>query len=245
MVRGLYSSAAGMTTQYKKIDMIGNNISNESTAGYKENSVSLTDFGRELAIRTTDGEGVGTMPLCVVLGKESTDLSGGTLKSTGISTDLAVAGAGFFAVESPNGGGVKYTRSGDFSVDAQGFLALPTGERLLSQAGTALRVGGSNFRISTDGTVRLTNGTASKTAVYTSANPNNIAKRKDGFFNITRPTVAAGQIKQGFLEDSNTDIITNMTEMMSSTREFQACQQAFEVSGAALDKLVTQVGAVK
>lgn len=245
MVRGLYSSAAGMTTQYKKIDVIGNNISNVSTAGYKESSMSLTDFGQELAVRTTDGERVGTMPLCVVLGKESTDLSGGTLKSTGISTDLAVSGAGFFAVASPNGGGVKYTRSGDFSVDAGGYLALPTGERLLSQDGTALRVGGNNFRISSDGTVKLLNGTTGKVDLYTSANTNNIAKRKDGFFNITGAMAATGQINQGYLEDSNTNIITNMTEMMSSTRVFQACQQAFEVSSSALDKLVTQVGSVK
>jgi flagellar basal-body rod protein FlgF len=245
MVRGLYSSAAGMTTQYKKIDVIGNNMSNVSTSGYKESSISLTDFGQELATRSTDGKQVGTMPLCVVLGKESTDFSDGTLKSTNISTDLAVTGTGFFAVESPTGGGVKYTRSGDFSVDSQGYLALSTGERLLSQDGTALHVGSNNFSISSDGTVKLANGSTAKVALYTSANTNNIAKRKDGFYNITGATVATGQINQGYLEDSNTDVITNMTEMMSSTRTFQACQQAFEVSGETLDKLISQVGSLK
>jgi flagellar basal-body rod protein FlgG len=245
MVRGLYDSAAGMITQYKKIDVIGNNISNMNTSGFKENSVTLTDFGQELATRSTDGEKVGTMPYCVVLGKEHTDYSEGTLKSTDLNTDLAVSGSGFFAVESPSGGGVKYTRSGDFTVDSQGSLALSTGERLLSQNGKALYVGSSNFNVSSDGTVTLANGSTNKISLYTTASTNNIAKRNDGFYNITGAVKATGEIKQGWLEGSNTDTIENMTEMMSSTRTFQSCQQAYKISGEALEKLVTQVGAMK
>lgn len=245
MVRGIYTAAAGMITQSKKIDVLGNNVSNVNTNGYKQNGITLADFGKELATRTDDNTQVGTMPLCVVLGKESSDLSDGTLKSTGISTDLAVTGTGLFAVESPNGGGVKYTRSGDFSVDAQGYLALPTGERLLSQKGTALHVGGNNFSISSDGTVALADGTANKVNVYTSASTQNIAKRKDGFFDMTGATASTGQIKQGWLEDSNTDVVENMTGLMEASRSFQGCQQAFQVTLQTLDKLVTQIGSLK
>lgn len=244
MVRGLYSSAAGMTTQYKKIDVLSNNISNVSTTGFKENDITLSIFGEELATRTDDNTDVGTMPLCVVLGQETTNLTGGTLKSTGISTDLAVTGAGFFAVESADGG-VKYTRGGDFSVDAQGYLALPSGERLLSQNGTALYVGGSNFTVSSDGTVTLPDGTADKIDIYTSADTQNITKRADGLFDITDAAAADGEIKQGWLEDSNTDIIKNMTGLMETTRSFQGCQQSFQVSLETLDKLVTQIGTLK
>lgn len=245
MVRGIYSSAAGMITQYKKIDVLGNNIANVNTSGFKQNSITLADFGQELAIRTDDNTQVGSMPVCVVLGTENTDLSGGTLKSTGISTDLAVNGTGLFAVESQNSTDIKYTRSGAFSVDAQGFLALPTGERLLSQNGTALYVGGSNFSISSDGTVKLANGQTNKVDLYSSANTQNITKRKDGFFNITGATAANGEINQGWLENSNTDVIENMTGLMEATRSFQGCQQAFQVSDSMLDKLVTQIGNIK
>lgn len=245
MVRGIYSSAAGMITQSKKIDVLGNNISNVDTTGFKENNITLSDFGQEIATRTDDNTQVGTMPLCVVLGQESTDFSDGTLKSTGINTDLAISGNGLFAVTSPNGGGVKYTRGGDFSVDAQGYLALPSGERLLSQNGTALKVGSSNFNISSDGTVTLANGSTEKVNVYTAASVQNISKRKDGFYNITGATVANGQIKQGWLEDSNTDVVDDMTGLMESTRSFQGCQQAFQVSLQTLDKLVTQIGSLK
>lgn len=245
MVRGLYSAAAGMITQYKKIDVVGNNISNVNTSGYKENSIALTDFGTELARRSTDDQQVGTMPYCVVLGNESTDFTQGSLKSTGINTDLAIEGNGFFAVEAPSGGGVKYTRGGDFTVDGQGYLALPTGERLLSSDGTPLQVGGTNFSVAADGTVTRSNGSTAKLGLFSTADQNAIAKRTDGFYSITGATAVTGQIKQGWLEQSNTDVVENMTEMMSSTRSFQSCQQAFKISGDTIDKLVNEVGSIK
>lgn len=244
MVRGIYSSAAGMETQYKRIDVLGNNISNIDTPGFKENDMTFTDFGQELATRTTDGTEVGTMPYCVVLGGETTDLTDGALKNTGISTDFAVDGNGFFAVQTPTG--VAYTRGGDFTVDAQGFLALSNGERLLGQNGQPLNVGGNNFSVAENGAVTLQNGQAGGTiAVYTSQNAQNITKRADGLFNITGAVAANGAVKQGWLEDSNTDAAVNMTDMMEATRTFQGCQQAFDVDDSTLNQLVTQVGSLK
>jgi flagellar basal-body rod protein FlgF len=245
MVRGIYSAAAGMITQYKKIDVLGNNISNVNTTGFKQSDISFSDFGQELAVCSDDGKQIGSMPLCVVLGQESNDLTPGALKSTAINTDLAIDGTGFFAVRTPNSADTKYTRAGDFIVDPQGCLSLPNGEQLLSQNGTPLYVGDNNFKVNTDGTVTLSNGTTNKIDMYTSAN---VTKRKDGFFNL--PGAAAvppanGQIKQGWIEDSNTDVIKNMTEMMAATRSFQGSQQAFQISSEALDKLVSSIGSIK
>lgn len=245
MIRGIYNAAAGMITQYKKIDVLGNNTANVNTTGYKESNITLSDFGMELARRTSDGKDVGEMPLCVVLDRETTNVAQGGLTSTTLTTDLAVDGDGFFAVRSPAGGDVKYTRAGNFSVDAQGFLALPTGDRLLNQNGAPVYVGGDKFTVETDGTVRLPNGETDKINLYTSVSAQNINKRKDGFFNIDAVQPANGTIKQGWLENSNTDIINNTVEMMAATRTFQGCQQAFQVSAQTLDKLVTQVGSLK
>ncbi|HEX2937547.1 MAG TPA: flagellar hook-basal body complex protein [Ruminiclostridium sp.] len=245
MVRGIYNAAAGMITQYKKIDVLGNNTANVNTVGYKESNITLSDFGAELTRRTSDNQEIGNMPLCVILDRETSNLTQGSLKNTGISTDLAVDGNGFFAVQAPGGGQVKYTRGGDFSVDAQGYLALPTGDRLLGQNGTPVYVGGNNFSVGSDGTIKLPNGTTNKINIYTSASIQNINKRKDGFFDITGAVAANGQIKQGWLEDSNTDVINNTIDMMAATRTFQGCQQAYQISSQALDKLVTQVGSIK
>lgn len=245
MLRGIYNAAAGMITQYKKIDVLGNNTANVNTAGYKESNVTLSEFGQELARRTTDNQNVGEMSLCVVLDRETTNLAQGVLENTGISTDLAVDGDGFFPVQAPGGGDVKYTRSGNFSVDAQGFLALPTGDRLLGQNGQAIYVGGNNFTVDADGTVRLPNGPVGRIVLYTSDNAQNVNKIRDGFFNIDGAVVANGIIKQGWIEDSNTDTVNNIVEMMAATRAFQGCQKAYQIDSQALDKLVTQVGTLK
>lgn len=242
MVRGVYAAAAGMTTQYKKIDVMGNNIANVNTAGYKQNELSLKTFGDELAARTDDNTKVGTIPLCVVLGEESTDLSDGTQVSTSLNTDLAINGNGYFAVRD-GAGAVKYTRSGNFSVDNQGFLILPSGEQLLGANNQPINVGTQNFSVSLDGTVLRQDGTTTRIPLFGADNAN-IAKRRDGFFDVTGATQANGTIRQGWLENSNTDVIENMTGLMKAQRAFQGNQQAMQVTLQTMDRLVTDVGKV-
>lgn len=244
MLRGIYSAAAGMTTQYKAINVLGNNTANVNTTGYKQSSVSLTDFGEELAKRTSDGAEVGIMPYCVVLDKETTDLTQGDFQSTGINTDIAIDGSGFFAVRSTTGE-LKYTRAGDFTVDAQGFLALPTGDRLLSSNGAEINVGDDNFDVSYGGTITRSDGTTANIGIFTSANQQNITKRKDGFFDINGAVGTTAVTRQGWLENSNTDVVKNTVGMMAATRNFQGCQQAYETLAETLDKLVTQIGSIK
>lgn len=250
MVRGIYSSASGMISEYKQIDVLGNNTANVDTAGFKADNLSVTTFGDEITKRMQDNVTLGDMPEGVTIGSESTDLSSGAYQQTNISTDLAINGNGFFAVESPSGGGVKYTRDGEFSVDSQGFLALPTGERLLDANGQQMNVGGDQISVAPDGTVTTATGAKEKIDIYDTQNDKqNVVKRTDGFFNITGATpvaqTAVGSIKQGYIEESNTDMVSNMTQMMEATRVFQGCQQAFQVSDDTLDKLVTEVGTLK
>lgn len=244
MIRGIFSSAAGMISQYKRIDVLGNNIANVNTPGFKDNDLAFTTFGEEIVSRMADDKNVGNLQY-VTLNGETTDFSSGTFKQTGLSSDIAINGNGFFAVQ--GAGGVKYTRDGEFSVDAQGFLALPTGERLLGANGTPLQVGTDKFSVAMDGTVTTATGNVGKIDVYMprNATAQNIVKRNDGFFNINGAVQANGSFRQGWLEDSNTDIVGNMTEMMESTRAFQGCQQAFQVSNDALEKTVTQIGSIK
>lgn len=250
MVRGIFSAATGMITQYEQINVLGNNTANVNTPGFKADDLSFSTFGDEITSRMMDNVPVGTISKGVTVSGEGTDLSSGSYEGTDISTDLAISGNGFFAVQSPSGGGVKYTRDGEFSVDSQGFLALPTGERLLGVNGQPLNVGGSQFSVAKDGTVTTATGATAKIDIYDTQNEKqNVLKRTDGFFDINGATpvtqTATGSIMQGYLEDSNTDIVTNMTQMMEATRAFQGCQQAFQVSDDALDKLVTQVGTLK
>jgi len=246
MLRGMYSAATGMITQYKKIDVLGNNVSNISTDGFKRDELSLKSFDEEVATRMTDNVSISTISDGVAVNSVSTDFTQGPMSQTGRDTDLAISGDGFFAVEATaNGGGVKYTRDGNFSVDANGYLALASGERLLGSDGNPIKVGADTFDTTVDGTVTQSGVNLGKIQIYSSQNTNGITKRTDGFFDVASTTAANGSIKQGYLESSNVDAVSEMTGMMQSSRSFQACQQAFQVNSDTLDRLINQVGSMK
>jgi flagellar basal-body rod protein FlgG len=235
-----------MITQYKKIDVLGNNISNINTDGFKRDDLSLKSFDEEITTRMTDDVPVGSLSDGVAVDIVSTDYTQGAMEQTGRNTDLGISGDGFFAVEaSPGGGGVKYTRDGNFSVDPGGFLALSSGERLLDSNGSPVKVSGDSFTAASDGTLTVGGVNIGSISLYGPAGPNGIAKRTDGFFDITAPTVSNGKIMQGFIEGSNVDAVDEMTGMMQATRSFQSCQQAFQVNSDTLDRLINQVGSLK
>ncbi len=135
MMRCLYSGVSGLTVHQTKMDVIGNNISNVNTVGYKSSSVSFSDVlsqtmsGASAANEET-GSG-GTNPMQVGLGvgisAVSTNMTQGSLQSTGNETDLAIEGNGFFIVQGAGSDAYQFTRAGDFTVDASGNLVTSDG----------------------------------------------------------------------------------------------------------------------
>lgn len=242
MVRGAYASASGMITKYKQIDVTGNNISNINTAGFKKDSLSAIPFGTQLLYNTADGQNVGTVAEGTVPGTVTSDLSEGTAEKTGLPTDLAILSDGFFAVQGLNG--VRYTRSGSFTVDAGGYLSLATGQRLLGQNGP-VRVGNDDFQVTADGTVMQNGKATDKILLYNSTTPQGAQKQADGFFTLTGAAAAAGKIQQGYLEGSNVNLVEEMTKLMASSRSYQTCQQAFKISDQSVQLAVEQVGSLK
>lgn len=243
MIRGLYSSATAMIANSKKLDTIGNNIANAQTPGFKKEVQNITNFEQELAFRMQDHQSVGDIVYGVAPERTVTMGDEGPIDNTGLNTDMAIIGNGFFAVN--KGNGVRYTRNGNFSVNAAGYLALPTGEVLQGQNGP-VKVDESNFKVLSDGTVFSDGSAVNKIELYGSQLQGAVTKGTDGFFNITGAApVANGKIQQGSLEDSNVDTIDEITGMMSTSRSFQSCQQAYKVSDQALSQAISQVGSLK
>ncbi|TDX51926.1 flagellar hook protein FlgE [Orenia marismortui] len=126
MLTSLYSGISGLKAHTKKLDVIGNNIANVNTTGFKSSSVNFTTMLNQTikgATSAQDGRG-GTNPqqvgLGVTIGSIDQNMSGGSLQSTGVTTDLAIEGDGFFVLE--NGGSSLYTRSGATTFDEDGNL---------------------------------------------------------------------------------------------------------------------------
>ena len=129
MMRSLYSGVSGMQNHQTRLDVIGNNVSNVNTTGFKRGRVNFQDMiSQQLtgAAKPTEEVG-GVNPKEVGLGMTvasiDTLFTQGNLQSTGVSTDIAIQGNGFFVLK--NGQETFYTRAGTFGVDSEGTLVNP------------------------------------------------------------------------------------------------------------------------
>ena len=120
---------SGLTAESTALSAIANNLSNQNTTGYKDTSVLFSDLfyqnlgttGSGDPIQVGAGTEVGSMPAL---------FTQGSISATGVPTDVAIQGNGFFAVQNANGV-IDYTRAGDFSTDENNFLVTSSGQQVL------------------------------------------------------------------------------------------------------------------
>ena len=129
MMRSLYSGVSGMQNHQTRMDVLGNNIANVNTTGFKRGRVNFQDLLSQQmsgAARPTDELG-GVNPkevgLCMNVASIDTIHTQGSLQTTGIQTDIAIQGNGFFVMKS--GEKTYFTRAGTFGVDSEGTLVNP------------------------------------------------------------------------------------------------------------------------
>lgn len=129
----LTSGVSAMRSFTKALEVIGNNISNVNTTAFKSSTVSFSDsFSNTLKASSASATQVGTG---VQISKIDTNFTQGSLSTTGVTTDLAISGSGFFLVKDPVSGTTYATRCGDFSVDDEGYLVTADGYRVQGATG--------------------------------------------------------------------------------------------------------------
>lgn len=130
----LYTSLTGLSSNQRLLDVTGNNIANGSTVGFKSSDVSfestiVQNLGSASAPTSSLG---GTNPTQIGLGTQvsavTRDFSSGSLQPTGVNTNMAIQGAGFFIVN--QSGNQRYTRAGNFSLDSNYNLVMPDGSQV-------------------------------------------------------------------------------------------------------------------
>ncbi len=153
MLGSLNSGVSGIQNFQQQMDVIGNNIANVNTTGYKSARVDFADaFSRTLRDSTAGNGTVGGRPSIqigtgVTTASIQNNYTQGTTVQTGVATDLSIAGQGFFVVRDSASGETFLTRSGDFQVDDSGYLVT---------AGSGLRVQGySDTGLGSIGDIRI------------------------------------------------------------------------------------------
>lgn len=126
----MYTAVSALKAQQTKLDVVGNNLANVNTVGYKGQTVSFSDLLSQTISSATAANGAankgGTnaqqVGLGVGLAAVTTNMETGSTQATGVTTDLSIGGSGFFIVEGETSGTYLYTRAGNFGVDASGNL---------------------------------------------------------------------------------------------------------------------------
>jgi flagellar basal-body rod protein FlgG len=228
VLEGLYTAAAGMAAQERRLDAVSNDIANVNTAGYKKVRVGFRDL-----IYQTDGPtGVrtGAGAALTELGRGAEQ---GSLQQTGNPFDVAIQGPGYFQVRRADGQTVL-TRNGSFSVDGRGRLTNSNGELMVPGITVPAGADPSKVSIASDGTVTSGARRIGQIQVFNVPAPNGLAPAGD---NNYLPTAASGAVRriarptitQGTLEGSNVDLADSMVDMMDSQRSYQMASKAIQM----------------
>jgi len=263
MQTGYYSSAAGMVTQFNRLNTISNNLANVNTNGYKEDDLIVGDFMRlyqqkrdELPNEDNTKEAAKflnrTMVRAPQVVDEYTDFSVGNLEKTSNALDVALSREDlFFAVETP--AGIRFTRDGSFSLDDEGKLVTKEGYTVLgddymqSKDGISFSTTDSVITIDKNGQIN-TNvpGSATFTVkkklfIATIDNLKYLQKEGDNLYKLDdmsrmEMNEESGAVKQGFLEKSNVNAVKMMTQLIETNRLMGMYQKAMETQMNEMNK---------
>jgi|SRR5690625_3330021 len=259
MLRSMYAGISGMKNFQTKLDVIGNNIANVNTAGFKKGRVTFQDMMSQTtsgAQGSTDTRG-GINPIQVGLGSQLGSIDNvhtqGFSETTNIPLDLQLEGDGMFVLQADNAS--YYTRAGNFYLDEDGFIVNPDGYYLLDIDNSPIEIpeDAKSYSIQTDGTVNYVNENndrveSGQIGVASFSNPSGLEKAGSnlfltspnaGFIDVFAPeTEGTASIVSGALEMSNVDLAEEFTEMIVSQRGFQANTRIISTSDEILQELV-------
>lgn len=261
--KGIYTALSGAVAQNQRLDNIANNLANVNTPGFKKDQTVFREY-LSANEKLPEVLQVPRVPASIesfydmqaadrgyaeAIGSHS-DFSQGTLLNTGNNLDLAIEGEGFLEVLTPQG--VRYSRSGNLRVDAQGVLVNQSGFPVLkSGAGgpsqRVFNIKDSNLTISYSGDLYERDENLGKISVVAFAEKDALVKEGNSLYtlrsNFTGSPVAAREYKlhQGFLESSNVNIVQEMTDMIAANRIFETNQKAIKAFDQMDEKLYNEV----
>ncbi|MGM0471955.1 MAG: flagellar basal-body rod protein FlgF [Bacillota bacterium] len=244
MLRGLYTAASGMNAGQLRTNIISNNLANVNTTGYKKDQVVNKSFSEMLMKRLPDNQTIGTAGAGVEVAETATDLSAGGLRNTENPLDWSINGEGFFAVQT--GDGIRYTRSGNFTLNQAGQVVTQNGNFVLGENGPLQIADNGNLKVDNQNNLVVDGQIVDQIQVVTFNDNEGLVKEGDNLYRATAEAgeefAAPSQVNQGYLEQSNVNVVSSMTNMIEATRYYEANQRIAKTYDESLNKTVNSVG---
>ncbi len=215
---------------WKQMEIVSNNMANMNTSGFKAQDAMFSSY----IAQTTNAEGIGKAPVYFTQDFAAyKDFSEGMMSETGNAFDLAISGDAFFAIDTADG--EKYTRKGQFHLDANGMLVDHNSNPILSEGGTPFffAPGEKEIVIAEDGEISTENGTIGRVKLIKFEDNQKLLKIGDTMFeNIDGNQIMAAngdaKIHQGVVEKSNVNSINEMTKLINVQRSYEFVQQMID-----------------
>lgn len=225
MENSIYIGASRSAVLQTQMDMVANNVANMSTPGYRAQNLLFKEF-----VEKPKGQ---VFPYSMVLdvGQYESDRPG-PLQTTGAPLDVALQGPGFFGVSTP--AGIRYTRAGNFSINAKGEIVTSTGLPVASSGGSAITVpsDAKEIKIDEKGAVSTENGIVGQLQVAEFANTQELVQEGNGLYRADSPPLpgANTRVMQGMIEGSNVQGVLEVTRMIGILRDYQSLQRLMQNS---------------
>jgi flagellar basal-body rod protein FlgG len=257
-MRALDIAATGMQAQQTNVEVISNNLANMTTTGFKRQRAEFQDLIyqnlRRVGSNSSDSGSIVPSGAQVGLGVKTAAIyrinEQGNLQQTSNTLDMAIQGNGYFQVTLPDGE-TAYTRDGTFSLSANGTIV--TADGYIVQPGLQIPTAATGVTINTSGQVQVT--IAGQTAPSTIGQlqlaifPNETGLEAQGD-NLYLQTAASGQpvtgnpattgfgnMMQGFIETSNVNVVTEITNLISAQRAYEMNSKVITTSDDMLSTL--------
>ncbi len=270
--KGIYTALSGAMAQTQKLDTIANNIANANTTAFKKDqqvfNEYLTAFEKDAEVIQVPKVPASIESFYDLNGSDKsyvnsagtyTTFDQGSLKATNNAYDIAFDGEGFLEIADQNGQ-IQYTRAGQLTLNDQGQLVTKSGKSVLLKTNdidgnvsdrSIFISGESKLNITENGEVFDGEKKVGQLSVVQFKNLNQIQKIGGNDFKLkegitsTVDVVDNPKIKQGFLETSNVNIITEMTDMIMAQRVFEGTQKGISIYDSLEEKVNNQIGNTK
>ncbi|GAX59806.1 flagellar basal body rod protein [Candidatus Scalindua japonica] len=233
MIDGIELAASGLDAYAHVQEVIARNLANANTVGFKKNTISF----KTILTQTDDIE---TSNLQTNYG---IDYSKGNLKYTGNTLDISIDGDGFFTLETENG--MRYTRNGQFRLSNTSEIVTDSGAKLLGLNGPIqLPKDGGEIVIDNAGIIKVNDKQVGKLMI---TNFNDLSKvLPTGNSTFIAPLDAIDEegekkfkVAQGYLEGSNVSVVTEMVDMITNMRSYEASNSVVKNFSDMMERLIS------
>lgn len=254
MLRGLYTAYTGMRNEQYRMDIMSNNLANADTTGFKKEGSTSQAYAEVMAVKIKDltenpntPRRLGNMSLGVKIGESYTDFSQGSLRDTGNTYDIALGGSGFFNIEFTSKAGetsTKYTRDGGFTITKEGYLVTKDGDYVLGENGRIqLSTTAGTTVFDRNGDIYQDDRLVASLKISDFEDTNYLTHYGETMWDAKEGAVEIDvedpDVRQGYLEMSNANVVKEMVNMITISRHYESNQKMLTSFDETLEKTMT------